>query len=150
MNKIEIIKQDHLGRETFRYTGVILERGIDQIVLEAYFDKEDTPVGKIVLLRGDRFIDTYYTDRWYNIFEIHEGASDQIKGWYCNIGYPAEIQEAQISYRDLALDLLVYPDGGQLVLDEDEFIAIPLSPAVRTAASQALAELRNHFQGESK
>jgi predicted RNA-binding protein associated with RNAse of E/G family len=50
----------------------------------------------------------------------------------------------------LALDLLVYPDGGQLVLDEDEFIALPLSPAVRTAARQALAELRNHFQGESK
>jgi protein associated with RNAse G/E len=119
-------------------------------MLEAYFDREDTPVGEIILRRGDRFIETYYTDRWYNIFEIQERASDQIKGWYCNIGYPAEIQEMQISYRDLALDLLVYPDGGQLVLDEDEFNALPLSPAVRTAARQALAELQNHFQGESK
>jgi hypothetical protein len=146
MNEIIVIKQDYLGRETFRYTGVILERGIDQIVLEAYFDQEDTPVGEIILRRGDRFIETYYTDRWYNIFEIHERTSDQMKGWYCNISYPAEFKDGQISYRDLALDLLVYPDGGQLILDEDEFYALPLSPEVRTAALRALAELRNHFQ----
>lgn len=146
MNEIKVIKQDYRGLETFRYSGKILQRGIDHIVLEAYFNREDTPIGEIVLRRGDRFIETYYTDRWYNIFEIHERNSDQIKGWYCNIGYPAEIQDRQISYRDLALDLLVYPDGRYLILDEDEFNALPLPPEIRGAALASIAELQNRFR----
>jgi protein associated with RNAse G/E len=150
MKEIEIIKQDHQGLETFRYTGKILRQESDQIILEAFFNRDDTPIGEIVLRRGDRFVEKYFTDRWYNIFKIHEQASDNIKGWYCNIGYPAEIQETQISYRDLALDLLIYPDGEQLILDEDEFKALPLSPKVRRIALQALIELQNRFQGGPK
>ena len=150
MREINIVKQDYLGRETFQYTGKILRRRFDHIILEAFFDREDTPIGEIVLRRGDRFVEKYFTDRWYNIFKIHEQASDNIKGWYCNIGYPAEIREAQISYRDLALDLLIYPDGEQLILDEDEFKALPLSPKVRRTALQALKELQNRFQGGLK
>lgn len=146
MNEIKIIKQDYLGRENFRYSGVIIRRELKHILLEAYFNREDTPIGEIVLRRCDRFIEIYYSDRWYNIFEIHEGSSDHIKCWYCNIGYPAVIQESQISYRDLALDLLVYPDGEQIILDEDEFYALPLSPEIRKTALQALKELQNRFR----
>lgn len=145
MNEISIIKLDYMGLEIIRYSGVIIERGLNHTVLEADFDREDTPVGKITLRRGDRFIETYYADRWYNIFEIHDGSSDHVKGWYCNIGYPAEITETQISYRDLALDLLVYPDGEQLVLDEDEFKDLPISTDVREKALQALKVLQNRF-----
>ncbi len=38
-----------------------------------------------------------------------------------------------LSYVDLALDLLVFPDGRQFVLDEDEFLKLDLSPADRAA-----------------
>ena len=149
MKEIQIIKQDYQGTETFRYSGMIIKRGLNLIILEAFFNREDTPVGDIILRRGDRFIETYYADRWYNIFEIHEGSSDKVKGWYCNIGYPAEIQDTQISYRDLALDLLVYPDGEQLILDEDEFNALPLPPEDRTTALKALMELQIWFREDS-
>ena len=44
------------------------------------------------LRRGDRFIETYYTDRWYNIFEIHAREDDRLKGWYCNIAKPAVME----------------------------------------------------------
>ena len=50
-----------------------------------------------------------------------------------------------LSYVDLALDLLVFPDGSQLVLDEDEFAALNLSPSEQAAARQALAELQSSF-----
>ncbi len=43
---------------------------------------------------------------------------------------------------DLALDLWVAPDGEMLVLDEDEFAALSLSPTEREAAQAALAELQ--------
>ena len=63
----------------------------------------------------------YYTDRWYNIFEIYDRDDGQIKGWYCNIGKPAVIEDGVVSYVDLALDLWVSADGKQTILDEDEF-----------------------------
>ena len=47
-----------------------------------------------------------------------------------------------MSYVDLALDLLVYPDGRQLVLDEDEFQALSLDTATHVKAQAALNELQ--------
>ena len=97
---------------------------------------------------GDRFIETYYFDRWYNIFEVHNRDNDQLKGWYCNIGYPAEFRENTVSYKDLALDLLVFPDGRQIVLDEDEFNEIHLNAVERRKAIDALKRLKTYFRKE--
>jgi predicted RNA-binding protein associated with RNAse of E/G family len=63
---------------------------------------------------------------------------------------PAEISVGQaplqISYVDLALDLLVFPDGRQLVLDEDEFAALDLNASTITSAHAALEELKVIFK----
>ena len=145
MNKITIIKQDYQGIETWRYNGNLISRSLKNIVIEAFFDREDTPVEGVILRRGDRFIEKYYSDRWYNIYEIQEPTSGNLKLWYCNVGYPAEITNNSIMYRDLALDLLVFPDGTQKVLDEDEFDDLPLPRDVQFAAQQALLELKKKF-----
>jgi protein associated with RNAse G/E len=145
MKTITVIKQNYRGLESWRYKGNLISRSPEEIVIEAYFDREDTEVAGIILQRGDRFIETYSSDRWYNIFEIQEQSSGKLKLWYCNVGYPAVITEYSIAYRDLALDLLVYPDGRQVVLDEDEFDALPLPPEVQNAARQALLELQDKF-----
>lgn len=143
---IAVIKRNLEGAETWRYTGQVLEVSPHSIVLEAYFNRADLPFHGLVFARGDRFIETYYTDRWYNIFEIHDRDSNQLKGWYCNICMPAKLEQDSLSYIDLALDLLVYPDKKQLILDEDEFAALALSPTQRKEALAALAALRQHFQ----
>ena len=145
MESITVIKQDYRGIESWRYEAKLITRSPKEIVIEAFFDREDTKVDGIVLQRGDRFIETYFNDRWYNFFEIQEQSSGKLKLWYCNVGYPAVITENSIAYRDLALDLLVYPDGRQKVLDEDEFKALPLSREVQIAAHQALLELKEKF-----
>lgn len=142
---ITVVKQDYQGIETWRYEGNLIARSPNKIVIEAFFDREDTPVDHVILKRGDRFIETYYSDRWYNIYEIHFQSSGKIKLWYCNVGYPAEIRDNSIAYRDLALDLVVYPNGNQKVLDEDEFEVLPLSQEVKLAARQGLLELQQKF-----
>jgi protein associated with RNAse G/E len=58
------------------------------------------------------------------------------------VARPAVISAEQVSYVDLALDLLVFPDGMQLVLDEDEFEALPLGAEDRRMALHALQELK--------
>src|SRR4030067_530285 len=145
MTTYTVIKFDHNGSQVHRYQGRLLKRDHHKIILEAFFDREDTPAGELVLRKGDRFVEAYYNDRWYNIFEVRDWGDDQLKCWYCNITFPAVFLESEITYRDLALDLLVYPDGRQSVLDREEFNALPLASEQRAHAQRALAELRAHF-----
>ncbi len=90
-------------------------------------------------------METYYSDRWYNINEIFDRDSHERKGWYCNVTRPAEIGKDSVSYVDLALDLLVFADHRQLILDEDEFAALKLSEEEAQIARQALQELQGLF-----
>jgi protein associated with RNAse G/E len=143
--QVTVIKLDIHGQETWRYRGEVLEYYPDQVILEAFFDRRDMDLHGMPLLKGDRFVETYYQQRWYNIFEIHDRLDDHLRGWYCNVTYPPTIGQNVIQYIDLALDLLVFPDGRQIVLDEDEFESLELSPDDRKNARQALDELRERF-----
>jgi protein associated with RNAse G/E len=142
---VTIIKRDPSGAETWRYSGKVVKRANKQVTIEAYFDREDMLFHGMWLCKDDRFIETYFEDRWYNIFEIHDRTDDSLKGWYCNISTPAVIEDHAISYKDLALDLLVFPDGEQLILDEDEFQELDISPQMRDSAQAALEDLLDHF-----
>jgi hypothetical protein len=139
---ITVLKLDPQGNETWRYQGQVVQALPDRVVLEARFDRDDRMFHGMPLRRGDRFLETYFTDRWYNIYEIHAREDDSLRGWYCNVGKPALLDGDCLSYVDLALDLLVFPDGRQVVLDEDEFLSLELSPADRRQALEALGELK--------
>ena len=76
-NSLTVIKLDLENKETWRYKGHVLARDDRSITLEAFFDREDMHFHGIFLGKGDRFVETYYTDRWYNIFEIHARDNDR-------------------------------------------------------------------------
>ena len=143
--EITVIKRNIHRQETFRYTGTILAQDAETLILEAFFNRPDLPFHGIVLEKGDRFVETYFTKRWYNIFAIYDHSDRRLKGWYCNITYPAEIYDGVVSYVDLALDLLVYPDGRQLVLDLDDYESLNLPPEERQQVEAALDELKAYF-----
>ncbi len=146
MSEITVIKCDPLGREVFRWTAKVLERGKTDILVEAHFGLENHFMGEIPLEPGDRFVETYYSDRWYNIFEVHSRVGDRLKCWYCNLSYPAEIGVDTITFRDLALDLLVLLDGRQELLDEEEFEALTIPSEDRAQVLAQLEELKNEFR----
>ncbi|MCH7663075.1 MAG: DUF402 domain-containing protein [Chloroflexi bacterium] len=146
MTQITVVKCDSAGVEIFRYPGKLLSRQETKLELEARFQAEDNVFHEISFNRGDRFLETYYTDRWYNIYEIHDRADDRLKGWYCNVSHPAIFEDSQVTFRDLALDLLVFPGGRQLVLDEDEFALLKLPESVHTRALEGLKELQQLFR----
>ncbi len=145
-DELTVLKQNPAGDILWTYSGRLVERDGARLVLEAFFDRDDRQFHGMPLLRGDRFVETYYTDRWYNVFAIYSRDDGSLRGWYCNITRPARFQDGMVSYVDLALDLLVFPDGRQLVLDEDEFAALNLSPSEQAAARQALAELQTSYR----
>jgi len=135
--------KDLAGEVMNEYEGDELSRDENSVILEAFFTRDDMPFMRVVFKKGDRFVEYYYSDRWYNIFEIHDRDDGRIKGWYCNIGKPAVIEDGVVSYVDLALDLWVSTDGKQTVLDEDEFDALQLNEELRLGALKGLDELKN-------
>lgn len=144
--KIRVQKKNPAGEVTYEYEGVLLSRDEHSVKIEALFDRADMPFMDVVFKTGDRFIEYYYTDHWYNIFVIHDRDNEKVKGWYCNIGMPAEIEDGVVSYVDLALDLWVSADGQQTVLDEDEFEALQLDDELRSGALEGLDELKALFR----
>ncbi len=150
MTLVTVIKRNPEGKETWRYSGRVLSRSKNTLTIEAAFNRPDVYFHDIFLKQGDNFVENYYTDRWYNIFEIHDRDDGNVKGWYCNVTCPMVIEEEKpgqivISYIDLALDLLVYPDGQQLILDEDEYAALTLDSELDSKVRQALVELQGSF-----
>lgn len=143
--KIVVDKLSPQGELKWRYEGEVTARGDGWLTLDAFFDRDDIAFMDTLLKRGDRFVETYYSDRWYNVFEIHDRDNDALKGWYCNITRPANFVDGRVEYVDLFLDLWVSADGAQTVLDEDEFLAAELDEQTRQTARDALIELREHF-----
>ena len=143
---IRVLKCNLAGEVTWQYEGSVLERKSNAVVLEALFNRPDMPFMDVILKENDRSVETFYTDRWYNIFEIYDRDDGSFKGWYCNIGRPAQIANGTVSYIDLALDLWVSPAGKQTVLDEDEFAALSIDTKDRKRAIKALSELKEVFQ----
>jgi hypothetical protein len=146
--RVLVLKLNPQGKEMWRYEGDLLERGEDWLKVEALFDRDDRPFMDTILKRGDRFVETYYSARWYNIFEIYDRDDGALKGWYCNITRPATWTDGRVEYVDLFLDLWVSADGTQTVLDEDEFAAASLDDDLRRAARAGLAEVQALFKSK--
>jgi hypothetical protein len=143
---ITVIKRNQAGQELVQYSARVLRRGCNYLLLEAHFNRPEIPILDTVLKMDDRFVEIYYTDRWYNIFAVRDRDDDHLKGWYCNVGRPAVLESSdRLSYVDLALDLWVAPDRTQTVMDEDEFAALDLDAATRRTARSALVELQKLF-----
>ena len=148
MSGITVIKCNHRGGEVFRWKAKLIERGDSHMTIEAFFELENHFLGEIALEVGDRFLETYYSNRWYNLYEVHAKGDDHLKCWYCNLSYPAVIEDNLISFRDLALDFLVLPDGGQQLVDEDEFADLEIPIEDRQMVLKAVDELRSRFQNQ--
>lgn len=138
-----VYKLDHTGREVWRYLARLLERGPRHVRLEAFFDRDDMELGYTVFKRGDRFIETFYEDRWYNVFAIYDRDDGALKGWYCNVCRPAKISESAVHCDDLALDVWITPAGKARVLDEDEFAGLNIPDDDCVQARNGLASLLN-------
>ncbi|WP_374686005.1 DUF402 domain-containing protein [Promineifilum sp.] len=138
---ITVYKLDDAGREVWQYPARVLERDAHGVRLEAFFNRDDMELGYATFKRGDRFVEYFYTDRWYNLFAVYDRDDGALKGWYANICRPAEIGEATVRGDDLALDLWITPEGQVTVLDEEEYVALPLSSEERQQADAAVSDL---------
>lgn len=129
---------------TIAFEADLLRQERHEIVVRAFWRRGRLDLGYVVFEDGDRFLEHYYTDRWYNIYAIYSAAG-AFKGWYCNVTKPASYDGQIITSEDLEIDLFVSPDRSTiLTLDMDEFAARGFDqsePATHWHALEALAEL---------
>ncbi len=137
-----VVKNNHRGEKLLDYSGEIIARGDNWLCLRATYNNPDKDAGYVVFRRGDTFIEWYYSDRWYNVFALHDVSDGHFKGWYCNVTRPAHLSDALISADDLALDVFISPARQTLLLDEDEFAELDLSPDEQRAAWAAVDAIR--------
>ena len=88
---VTIIKLNPQGHEMIRYDGQRLRQDKHGMVIQAYWTMPARDLGYARFETGDRFTEYYYTDRWFNIFDIAD-ANGTRRGWYCNIAEPAQIE----------------------------------------------------------
>ena len=142
---VTITKVKHAGHPTVSYSGHIVACDEEMVVARCLWSLPHTyDLGPFLLEPGDVFTEHYYRGRWFNIFRIEDSA-ERLKGWYCNITRPPVIEREEpdwrIRWHDLALDLLVLPDGSHRLLDEDEYEALAPTPEQRAQVEEALATL---------
>jgi hypothetical protein len=144
MRKINVHLVKPRRQRTVIYEGVLLEEEPGHLLVHARWERGVMDLGYMVFAPGDHFFEHYYTERWYNIFEVR-GVEGTLKGWYCNITRPARFDGGMVISEDLELDLFVAPDRSHMLrLDLEEFEALALDviePEAYAAALKALAEL---------
>ncbi|MCD6356659.1 MAG: DUF402 domain-containing protein [Anaerolineaceae bacterium] len=142
---MKIIKNNYLGEKVWEYEGELIEKTDSVYLFKARFNRPDLFFNKVLLKKGDLFLELYPLGKWFNIYEIHDRDDDNIKAWYCNVTRPMKIIDGSVTYEDLALDLFVYPDRKMLVLDEDEFESLSISKREKEKAKGGLKELIDIF-----
>lgn len=133
------------GSPKFRYPVDGLELGPIRWVVHGVFGPEIGPHSdRLGFYPADHTIEFYTAGAWSNVYAVFS-PTGLARGYYCNLGTPPERARDEITYTDLDLDVLVWPDGRHAVLDEDEYeeraarYAYP--PAVRAGVAAALADL---------
>jgi protein associated with RNAse G/E len=138
---VTVHKCDATGREVWTWPAIVRRVSPSSIEVEARFNGKEGDIHGVTFRAGDRFVETYATDRWHNVFAAYDGETDRLKGWYCNITRPARFEPGHIWFEDLALDALVLPDRTVQILDEDEFERLSLSADERRTARRSLDDL---------
>ena len=110
-----------------------------------YIIKRDAAVSSILLAPGMETHAVYWTHRPYNVYRWirPEGG---ILGTYINIGDCFRLSPGLFTWRDLVVDILIFPNGKVEVLDEHE-IPVEIDPDVmcyiKSATSMVLADSQN-------
>jgi hypothetical protein len=118
-SQVTIVKLKPDGCEAIRYPGETICSHEGWIAARAPWEQRRVDLGYLVFEPGDVFYEYFSLDQPFNAFAIftYEG---KLKGWYCNVTLPSWVSDRTIYWHDLYIDVIAYPDGRTLVLDEDE------------------------------
>lgn len=91
----------------------------------------------------------FWRERWYNVY-VHHTPDGDFTHFYCNVGLPPQIDDSTVSFVDLDLDVVMFPNGAVKVLDAGEFkqhtVAYGYPPDVYRGAVEAVLDVLVHWR----
>jgi protein associated with RNAse G/E len=107
------------------YPGTVVNAGAESpwIASRAIWPNKEIEQAGLRFVPDDLLNEFFSPTHNYNVFSIWtpEGA---LRGWYANVTHPATIdfsvQPPLLRWYDLYVDLIAFPDGRYVILDEDE------------------------------
>jgi uncharacterized protein len=141
---IQVESQKLDGSSHKAWPAKLLQFKANLLVVEAVFPTSVSHQLLGEIPAGTVSIEYYWLDRWYNIFRFLN-ATGGLRNYYCNITMPPAFNGKTLSYKDLDLDLVVFPDGSSQILDEAEFnqnaLLMGYHSGIKQQAQAALTEL---------
>lgn len=116
---VSIVKLRPDGTEGTRYPGTVLPGQPGWLVAHAVWGRDRLELGYLTFDPDDQFVEYFALHAPYNAFALYSHRRE-LKGWYCNVTYPTRVTSHEVAWHDLFVDVIVYPDGRLLILDEDE------------------------------
>lgn len=126
-----------LAGERQEFVCRLLERSPDRVVL-LYPIIHARRVVDILLPANSVTYAYYWTDRPYNVYHWVD-ADGRTIAFYINLAGGTTIRQDAVEWHDLAVDLLITPDGTIRVLDEDDAAVMSSGALAQIAAAQAQA-----------
>jgi hypothetical protein len=119
----------------------LLDRSATHVVV-LYKSQEPRRVGDLRLPKGTVTYGYFWQGRPYNVYHwMHPDGSTL--GYYVNLADAVQFRPQAVEWQDLALDLLLSPDGARVqVLDEDQVASLP--PPLRAKVDAAKAHVLTH------
>jgi len=134
------------GTVKIEYSGTLRKRTDEHLSIDTGWSREPLDLGYVIFEPDDVWVETFYFDRWFNIFRIADREGN-LKGFYANVTYPPDISDGLIKWQDLAIDIWIRPDGSHIILDEDEFEEMHPAPEIRRMADIAVKEVLRMLDG---
>ncbi len=119
---VTIVKLRPNGDEAIRYPGKAISAPPGWVAARAPWKQGRIDLGYLIFEPNDIFLEYFALERPFNIFAIFREDGSH-KGWYCNVTQPTWVEGETIYWHDLYVDVVAYPDGRSLVLDEDELLS---------------------------
>lgn len=116
--RFNIVLRKFDGEVRDSWQASLIERDAVGLELEAVASKR-LEFENFILEKGYRIRLYFPFGEWFYI-QKYVDSLGRTKGWYCNIGTPAELTESTITVRDLILDIFADVDRNVRILDEDE------------------------------
>jgi hypothetical protein len=111
----------------------------DDSAIVLYRLKRDIVLAGVAMPAGTLSFGHYWRGRNYNVYHWIR-PNGQTAAYYFNLADETSITAETVDWRDLAIDLMVTPDGACQLLDEDELPA-DLDPALRAEIDTAVSYL---------
>lgn len=152
--RVRIVKLRPDGSEATSYEGIELPGPLpdDWRAFRAEWTVGRISAGGLVFEVGDYLHEYFSPTAWFDAFALF-APDGRLKGWYGNVTWPTifepEPDGETVVWHDLFIDLIGFPDGQYLILDEDELeasVMLESDPGLVTLILVARDTMIDRFQ----